>query len=158
MVVLRGTTEADIDRVVALEAAPDTSRWLAETGRSWHTRALVDPDQEHLVAIVDRAVAGFVVLAGLGDARRVVELRRIVVGAEYRGAGLGRELLRRAVAYAYETLGAREVWLDVKPTNHRAISLYRSEGFTEKRTAPGSPDEPSGKVADLIVMTLFNGS
>lgn len=147
MVILRGTIEADLDSVVALEAAPDTSHWLAETGRDWHARTLVDPDQKHLVAIVDGAIAGFVVLAGLGDPRRVVELRRIVVGTEHRGAGVGRELMRLALAHASETVGARGVWLDVKSTNHRAISLYRSEGFAVEPTSPGA-GQP-----DLIVMT-----
>ncbi|MGH8835877.1 MAG: GNAT family N-acetyltransferase [Actinomycetes bacterium] len=156
MVVLRPTIEADLDSVVALEASPDTSRWLAETGRSWHTRALSDPDQEHLVVTVEDVVAGFVVLAGVCDPGGVVELRRMVVGAEHRGIGLGRELLHRAVAHAHETLGARGIWLDVKPTNHRAISLYHSEGFGQERMIPGAPAAPDGTPPDLIVMTRFD--
>jgi ribosomal protein S18 acetylase RimI-like enzyme len=154
---LRPTTEADLDRVVALEASPDTTRWLAETGRGWHTRALADPDQQHLVATVNEVVVGFVVLAGVRDPGRVRELRRMVVGAEYRGLGLGRELLRRAVAHAWENLGARGVWLDVKPTNQRAITLYRSEGFRQERTIPGALAGPDGTLSDLIVMTRSNG-
>ena len=145
--ILRATTEADLDRVVALEAAPDTSHWLAETGRDWHARSLADPDQEHLVVTVDDVIAGFVVLAGLRDPRRVVELRRIVVGTEHRGGGVGRELMRLALAHALETVGARGVWLDVKPTNHRAISLYRSEGFAAEPTGTAAGED------DLIVMT-----
>jgi len=156
MVLLRPTAEADLDSVVALEAARDTSRWLAETGRAWHTRALSDPDQEHLVAMVDDAVTGFVVFAGLRDPGGVVELRRMVVGTDHRGIGLGRELLRRAVAHAREILGARGIWLDVKPTNHRAISLYRSEGFSQERTIPGILARPDVTHSDLIVMTRLD--
>ena len=156
MVFLRSTTEADLDFVVALEAPADTSQWLAETGRSWHTRALSDPDQEHLVATVDDVVVGFVVLAGVRDPGGVVELRRMVVGTEHRGIGLGRELLRRAAAHAHETLGARAIWLDVKPTNHRAISLYRSEDFNQERTVPGALAGPDGTLSGLIVMTRFD--
>lgn len=155
--LLRPTAEADLDSVVALEASPDTSRWLAETGRGWHTRVLSDPDQEHLVATVGSGVVvGFVVLAGVHDPSRVVELRRMVIGAEHRGIGLGRELLRRAVAHAHETLGARGIWLDVKPTNRRAIALYRSEGFGQQRTIPGALVAPDGTLSDLIVMSRFD--
>lgn len=156
MVLLRPTTEADLDGVVALEASPDTARWLAETGCSWHARVLADPDQEHLVVTVDDVVAGFVVLASVRDPAGVVELRRMVIGPEHRGIGLGRELLRRAVAHAHETLGACGVWLDVKPTNHRAIALYRSEGFHQERMIPDALAAPDGTMSDLIVMTRFD--
>lgn len=156
MLLLRPTTEADLDRVVALEASPDTARWLGETGRDWHTRALLDPDQEHLVAMVGGTIAGFIVLAGVGDPTQMVELRRIVVGTDHRRIGVGRELLRGAIAYAHETIQARGVWLDVKPTNHRAISLYRSEGFIQERTIPEGLVEHDGTLSDLIVMTRLN--
>jgi diamine N-acetyltransferase len=156
VVLLRPTTDADLDSVVALEASPDTMRWLAETGRSWHARALADPDQEHLVALVDDVVAGFVVLAGVREPGGIVELRRMVVGTDHRGIGLGRELLRRAVAHARETLGACGIWLDVKPANRRAIALYRSEGFSQERTVPGALAAPDGARSDLIVMTRFD--
>lgn len=151
--LIRTATETDLDSLVAVEAAPDTAHWLAETGRDWHRRALADPDQEHLVAVVDGAIAGFVVLAGIRDPAHVVELRRIVIAAEHRGAGHGRTLLRTAVAHAYNTIGARRVWLDVKPTNRRAIALYRSEGFTAERTIPQALAEPDGSTSDLVVMT-----
>jgi ribosomal protein S18 acetylase RimI-like enzyme len=60
------------------------------------------------------------------------------------------------VAHAHETLGARGIWLDVKPTNHRAISLYRSEGFSQERMIPGALAAPDGTPPDLIVMTRFD--
>jgi ribosomal-protein-alanine N-acetyltransferase len=117
---------------------------------------LSDPDQQHLIATVDGAPAGFVVLDGVGDPEDV-ELRRIVIGAEYRGLGLGRALLRDAVRHAYHELEARRVWLDVKPTNLRAISLYQSEGFTKERTITEALIEPDGRTSDLVVMVHSGG-
>jgi ribosomal protein S18 acetylase RimI-like enzyme len=148
MIIVRPGAAADIDGVVALEAGPDTAGWLGETGQSWHLRVLTDPDAEHLVATGqatgratghDSDIAGFAVLAGLHRPDQVIELRRMVIAAERRGAGLGRRLLRAAVARAYEHHAARRVWLDVKDGNVRAQALYESEGFVVDRTPAGTP-------------------
>jgi ribosomal protein S18 acetylase RimI-like enzyme len=144
MIIIRPGTAADIDGVVALEAGPDTAGWLGETGRSWHLRVLTDPHAEHLVATgqatgQDSDIAGFAVLAGLHRPDQVIELRRMVIAAERRGTGLGRRLLRAAVARAYEHHAARRVWLDVKDDNVRAQALYESEGFVVDRTPAGAP-------------------
>ena len=143
MLRLRASSEDDLDRVLAIESARDTARWLGETGRAWHERARSDPDQEHLVAIVDDVIVGFGVAAGLRSVDREVELRRMAVDPQCRGRGLGRCLLRSMTRRAYAS-GARRVWLDVKPDNRRALALYRSEGFE-----PTEPTEPS---RDLIVL------
>ena len=152
MIIVRPGTAADIDGVAALEAGPDTAGWLGETGRSWHMRVLADAGAEHLVATGqpaddatgqatghDSDIAGFAVLAGLHRPDHIIELRRMVIAAERRGTGLGRRLLRAAVARAYEHHAARQVWLDVKDDNVRAHALYESEGFVVDRTPAGAP-------------------
>lgn len=153
MLTLRATTSADVAHVTSWEAEEDTVTWLGETGRRWHERALADPDQRHLMAEDAGRPAGFVVLAGVHSGSGSIELRRMVVSAELRGAGRGRELLRAAVAHARREHHASQVWLDVKPGNLRARRLYESEGFTCTRTAPGGATEPDGTVTDLLVMT-----
>ena len=135
MLTLRPSDEADLGRVVAIEAAADTAEWLGETGRDWHDRARSDPDQEHLVAELDDAIVGFAVIAGLRTADRVIELRRMVVRPELRGRGLGRSLLRSTTHRAYAQHGASRIWLDVKPENRRARALYESEGLVPTTTA-----------------------
>ncbi|MFD0687635.1 GNAT family N-acetyltransferase [Actinomadura fibrosa] len=95
------------------------------------------------------------VLAGLGEPGRTIELRRIVVSAQYRGVGLGRSLPRAGVGRCYRRHGARRVWLDVRTRNLKARTLYRSEGFqpvtrefvTDNATVAGGEPDP-----DLIVM------
>jgi ribosomal protein S18 acetylase RimI-like enzyme len=144
MIIVRPGTAADIDAVAALETEPDTAGWLGETGRAWHLRVLANPDAEHLVATSpaardDEEMTGFTVLAGLHRPDRLIELRRMVIAAERRGAGLGRRLLRAAVARAYDQHGAQRVWLDVKDDNVRAQALYESEGFVIARTPAGEP-------------------
>jgi diamine N-acetyltransferase len=152
MLTLRETTAADLGWVVAMETAPDTRQWLGETGLAWHERALADPDQEHLVAGDGTALAGFVVLAGLRRADRVIELRRMVVAAAFRGSGRGRALLQTALDRACHHHRARRVWLDVKTGNLRARSLYASAGLTVAPALATVMPEPDAAASDLLVM------
>jgi len=153
MIIVRPGTGADADGVAELEAGPDTAGWLGETGRSWHVRVLADPDAEHLVAADQNGtIAGFAVLAGLSRPDRIIELRRMVITADRRGEGLGRRLLRAAVARAYEQHGARRVWLDVKDDNVRAQTLYKSERFAIERTPAGAPVAVESGGGRFIIM------
>lgn len=135
---VRRTRPADLDTVVQIEAASDTSQWLGQGGREWHEQVLADPDMEHWV-LVDRLdhVFAFGILAGL-DEPDSVELRRMVVAREGRGQGLGRLLLRHLLEQALGRPEVSTVWLDVGSDNVRARSLYRSFGFTEKPAPAGA--------------------
>ncbi len=59
---------------------------------------------------------------------------------EYRGRGLGVQLLGRAVA-KYRRLGRRSIRLNVASDNPRAIAFYRANGFEELSRAPGAKAE-----------------
>lgn len=151
MLTLRPTTPEDLRDVTDWESERETSAWLGETGAAWHRRALTDPEQEHVIAVVADAPAGFAVLAGLRDGSSI-ELRRIVVAPSHRGAGQGRALLQALLTRAYEHHGARTVWLDVKKHNHRARSLYESAGFVVRETRSIAIVEPDGTASDLVIM------
>lgn len=135
---VRRTRPSDLDNVVRIEAASDTSQWLGEGGLAWHEQVLQDLDMEHWV-LVDRLdrVFAFGILAGLGQPG-AVELRRMVVAGEGRGQGLGRLLLRHLLEQALARPQVSTVWLDVGSDNVRARSLYRSFGFEEKPAPPGA--------------------
>lgn len=135
---VRRTRQGDLDTVVRIEAASDTSQWLGQGGLPWHEQVLQDPDMEHWV-LVDRLdhVVAFGVLAGLREPG-AVELRRMVVAREGRGQGLGRLLLRHLLEQALARPQVSTVWLDVGSDNVRARSLYRSFGFEEKPAPPGA--------------------
>ncbi|MBO0837516.1 MAG: GNAT family N-acetyltransferase [Actinobacteria bacterium] len=171
MLRLRPTVTEDIPALAEWEAAADTAGWLGETGPAWHSRALADPDQDHLLAVDVRApdgqatdgqaadgrppdggVAGFAVLAGLTGGQ-AIELRRMAVHPARRGTGLGRALLEAVVARCRERHGATEVWLDVKGQNHRARALYESAGFTVTNSLSATITEPDGTRPELIFMS-----
>jgi diamine N-acetyltransferase len=152
MLTLRPATADDLQNLAEWEAEPETAAWLGETGPAWHTRALSDPDQEHLVAIEAEAPVGFAVLAGLHGGQ-AIELRRMVIAPAHRRTGRGRALLTAVLARAYHHHGARRVWLDVKARNHRARALYESEGFTATETLTEAITEADGTLSDLVIMT-----
>src|SRR5918999_6332255 len=148
---LRPTREDDLDYVVAAEADPDNAPHLAPSPRAEHVRFLRDPLQRHLIAEADGRAVGFALLR-LHPEDRAVELRRIAVTEK--GRGYGRATLALAVAQAFEEHGAHRLWLDVKPHNERARSLYRSAGFVEEgllRDALFS----GGEFQSLILMSIL---
>jgi len=100
--------------------------------RRVHSQAAFDPGSILVVARRDEPVRrlGFArveVMAGTGDPPRgLVNLLGVV--PEWRGRGLGRELLRWAVTRLRDR-GAGQIELRVEGTNERATKLYRDHGF-----------------------------
>lgn len=95
------------------------------------------PD-EILVAELDGAVVGYVRLGlatPLASNAHVRQIRGLAVADEARGAGVGRALLRAAVAEARRQ-GARRLSLRVLGHNTAARKLYESEGFVVEGVQP----------------------
>ncbi|MFE3982996.1 GNAT family N-acetyltransferase [Nocardia tengchongensis] len=129
--------------LVEVESEPSGRVFLGHIGADYHHRWLLDPDIEQVIGVTeDQEPAGFVVLAGLHSPDRSIEVRRIVLAADFRGRGLGRALLRAALEHSEQTHRASRVWLDVKPENATARNLYDSEGFTSFGSTP-DPLDPS---------------
>ena len=63
-------------------------------------------------------------------------LKFVIVDPEKRGIGLGKEMIRRAVRYAFDTSKAERVQLMVFTENNRAQKCYESVGFRERHTDP----------------------
>ena len=81
-----------------------------------------------------------------------MELRRLAVTVK--GRGHGRAALRAAIALAFEEHGAHRLWLDVKPHNERARSLYRSAGFAEEGVMRDALFH-DGKFESLVLMSIL---
>ncbi|MFZ5351350.1 MAG: GNAT family N-acetyltransferase [Bacillota bacterium] len=126
--IFRLTTEMDLDYVINNENAPENSPYVTQWTREQHLQAMMDSDIYHIIiADTNNFAVGYMIIAGLNDHNKSVELRRVVISEK--GKGYGREALRLAKKHAFEKLNAHRVWLDVREHNIKAQELYKSEGF-----------------------------
>jgi len=124
--VVRSGAAADVDAVIALEAACfPRDPWSA---------ALLTSDLEggssftdYLVVEDANGIHGHAVISVAGDD---AELQRIAVAPDVRRRGTGRVLLAAARANAAGR-GATRMLLEVREDNEPALALYRGDGFVE---------------------------
>ncbi len=76
----------------------------------------------------------------------------VVIGEKkYWGKGFGREAIRLSLRIAFNKLGYRQAYLEVRPDNERAIKTYKSLGFEER----GLKKYPKNKFQPIVLkMTL----
>lgn len=149
---LRETVERDLSDVMAIEGDPDVSPWITVWPAGRHRRALAEPDEAHMIFSRRGSTVGFLLLAGLNDPDRSIELRRIALSR--RGAGLGAAALDLALGYAFDVLHGRRVWLDVLPGNARALRLYDRAGFADDGLAPDRHLLPDDSSLPLRLMSI----
>jgi ribosomal-protein-alanine N-acetyltransferase len=95
------------------------------------------------------ALIGYGVLsAAAGEAH----ILNVCVASGHRGLGLGRMLVRRLLDHA-RGHRAKQVFLEVRPSNPNAIALYHSEGFNEIGRRANYYPAKRGR-EDAIVMGL----
>ena len=95
------------------------------------------PEGRLLLTFDDANLAGCIALRKLGD--EVCEMKRLYVRNEFRGRGIGVQLIERIIADARE-IGYQAMRLDTFPPKMgRAVKLYESHGF---RPIPPYYDNP----------------
>ena len=88
----------------------------------------------------------------LSAAAGEAHILNVCIAPEYQGRGHGRRLLARLVDLA-RWHHARQVFLEVRPSNPRAINLYRDFGFNEIGLRPNYYPAEKGR-EDAIVMAM----
>ena len=118
--------EDDVPMVAAIEATSFGSPWPA----SAFLEEIHSPIAHCLVARRPSKqggfeVGGYVCFWILGEE---LLINNLAVGQGHLRKGLGRSLLRRAIAEAHAS-SCRAAFLEVRPSNLPAIRLYETEGF-----------------------------
>ncbi len=132
----------DLDRVVAIEECLYTHPWtrgnFADSLRAGYSCWTL----EH-----DGVVLGYgVLMSGVDEAH----LLNLSIAAEVQRRGYGRRLLNYFLDLARD-LGARSIYLEVRPSNLIARDLYRHDGFREVGIRRGYYPALIGR-EDAIVM------
>jgi ribosomal protein S18 acetylase RimI-like enzyme len=135
--------EGDLTFIREEVTDPDTVRsWASDSGPGGRWVAVDDRSDE---------VTGYVAVRPLpGWSDHVGEVR-LVVDPSHRGAGLGRELARRAVSEAIGS-GLTKLVVEVVAEQGAALALFTELGFTGEALLTDHIRDRSGQLRDLMVL------
>lgn len=138
---IRLMVKRDIDLLTSLEAEIFPDPWPAEA----FIEGLEDENHVFLVAEVEKQVAGYAsYYMEMGEGR----LTNIAIVAEFRRKKIAKKLLEHILGVVKKAR-CKYIFLDVRPSNEAAISLYFSYGFYE---AYRRPEYYSNPAEDALVM------
>ena len=137
-------TERDLDAVAAIERAVYTHPWtrgnFADSLRAGYRCCTWRADEE--------LIGYFVLMAAAGEAH----LLNLSIGAAHQRRGHGSALLREVLRLARE-LGARHLFLEVRPSNLGAQALYARFGFERVAVRRGYYPAQRGR-EDALVLSI----
>lgn len=135
----------DVDQVAMIERAAYPFPWTPGI-----LRDCLRAGYDCWLLVIDRDLVGYgIVSVAVGEAH----LLNLCIAPLHQGHGYGRQLLGAMLDIARRR-GAEGMYLEVRPSNPRAIALYRSVGFREIGRRPRYYPA-HGDREDAIVMTLL---
>jgi ribosomal-protein-alanine N-acetyltransferase len=136
----------DIDDVVALEQSVFPHPW----SRNNFLDSLTSGYDAWVLRDEAGALAGYFLLMAAVDEAHLLD---VAVAGSRQGTGLGRYLLDKVAARA-RGLGVESVLLEVRPSNGRALDVYRRYGYIEIGRRRAYYPAHEGRREDAIVMRL----
>lgn len=100
-------------------------------------------------------IVGYITLRTPADNHTEQRLGFVIVDDSKRGCGLGKALVKMAVKYAFETLGATKVSLGVFENNPSAIRCYEAAGFHRVSLPEIESYDCLGETWNCIEMGLY---
>lgn len=134
----------DVDAVVALEQSVFPHPW----SRNNFCDSLASGYDAWVLRQADGALAGYFLLMEVVDEAHLLD---VAVAPGRQGAGLGRYLLDKVAARA-RGMGVLSVLLEVRPSNERALDVYRRYGYVEIGRRRAYYPAYQGQREDAIVM------
>ena len=142
---LRPMREDDLETVMEIEHRAYPFPWTHGIFRDCLRADYPMWVQEHGSVIV-----GYGVLSIAAEEAHVLNL---CTAPQCEGQGLGRKMLLALLRIARGS-GAQRVFLEVRPSNQRAIELYDRSGFNEIGRRPRYYPAPNNGREDAIVMAM----
>ncbi|HEU4805046.1 MAG TPA: ribosomal protein S18-alanine N-acetyltransferase [Nitrobacter sp.] len=149
MPIERVTTPAALAGVLDIEEASFNN----PTSREWYERELARPEVcfIYVLRTAEHPCAAFCAFWLIADQAHI---NNLAVRPEFRGRGLGIQMLAAVVAEA-ERLGAGSIGLEVRQSNVAAQRLYKKAGFREHGIRKSYYTQPV-EDALLLIKTLQN--
>lgn len=129
-VQLRPVQVNDVQRLAAMLATPEVSRWwgLPPTPDALG-RDLAEEDADHFAITVDSDLAGMIQYHEEDEPAYRSAGIDIFLAPEYQGRGLGTDAIRTLARHLLEGRGHHRLTIDPAADNTRAIAAYRKVGF-----------------------------
>jgi len=141
---LRPMVVADVDDVHALECSVFPHPW----SRANFVDSLASGYDAWVLREPEGTLAGYFLLMYALDEAHLLD---VAVAAPRQGRGLGRYLLDRIAARA-RAERMESILLEVRPSNTRALDVYRRYGYAEIGRRKGYYPAHEGRREDAIVM------
>lgn len=151
-IALVSSTPDDLDTILAIEESPENSPYIGHWERSQHQAAIADPNMVHLKVVLADRIVGYLILIGISDPHKSIQLKRIAIAQK--GHGFGRQAIRLVKEMVFNRFDAHRFWLDVMVHNTRAEALYLSEGFVGEGILRQSLKQKD-RFIDLKVMSIL---
>lgn len=142
MTTIRPVEAADIEQIVLLEPQIFESDAWSESMIRYELSA---DHRSYFVAVDGNSVVGYAGLLAVGAEG---DVQTIALSEQYRGKGIGRELLNTLIDAARQRQ-VRQLFLEVRADNANAIALYQSSGFEILGERPGYYQP--GNVAAIVM-------
>lgn len=120
--LIRAMDINDLERIVELEQLLFTSTWDVS---DFMYEILENQFSYNYVLEVDGQIVGYV---GIWIMYEQSQITTVGIDPHYQGHGYGRMLMEEMIALAISQ-GCEVMSLEVRVSNHKAISLYKSLGF-----------------------------
>ena len=134
---------SDLDEVLAIEYRVYPFPW----GRGNFTDSITNGYCCWVCRVAGELVGYFIVMLAVDEAH----LLNIAIAEKRQGMGYGARLLRQAMQVA-QAAGGALMLLEVRPSNERALTLYRHFGFKQIGVRRGYYPAASGR-EDALVLT-----
>lgn len=151
-ILLRRTGPKDLEFVCTAEQGEENRDFVSQQTVEQHLETINNENMLHLIVEDNSRSVGYLIMAGIKNQSKCMELKRIVITTK--GKGYGRSALRACKEIAFDMHGAHRLWLDVVHYNKRAQSLYLSEGFVQEGILREC-DYYKGEYQSLIIMSIL---
>ncbi|MFH1564783.1 MAG: GNAT family N-acetyltransferase [bacterium] len=97
--------------------------------RGYYIKMLNAQNDRHYAILCGSKIIGNISL--IRKNKNIFEISIIIGEKKYWGAGIGQAAIERLLKIAFDKLGYKKAYIEVRPENLRAIKLYKKCGFIE---------------------------